>query len=118
MENNQDIFEIENATPNTVLIRLSESVVGGNQALTFTNKLEEFHSQGTKQVIIDLENVSVMNSSGLGMLVSGLSTLRKHGIKLVLVNIPEKVLKLLKMTHLDEVFTVMNTKEEALSSFS
>jgi anti-sigma B factor antagonist len=57
-----------------------------------------------------------MNSSGLGMLVSGISTLKKHNISMLLANLPEKISALLQITHLDKVFKVYPNVEVALEN--
>ncbi len=95
------------------VIKLGKSVLGGNEAFGFTSTLHELIEKEIKSVIVDLADVELINSSGLGMLVSGLSTLRKHGIPLKLASVPEKVLELLTMTHLDKVFKIFDTVETA-----
>ena len=101
---------------NIASVKLGENVLGGNDALLFTSCLNEISQKGVKFVIIDLKSVDVMNSSGLGMLVSGLSTLKKHEIEMVLVSVPHKVKNLLKMTHLDKIFKIFNNIEDAVEA--
>lgn len=95
-------------------ITLGDNIQGGNDALNFSAKLMELCQNNAKTVIIDLSNVKMMNSTGIGMLVSGLTTLKKNNASLILVNIPEKIQSLLKMTHLDQVFITYPNIEEAL----
>lgn len=90
--------------PSIAIIELGKFVLGGNEALDFVTKLEEFSKNNVRNVIVDLSVVELMNSSGLGMLVSGLRNLRKNDSKMILSGVPQKVNNLLKMTHLDEVF--------------
>ena len=103
--------------PDVVVIKLGENVQGGNEALEFSTKLHELSSGNIKYVILDLQNVKLMNSSGLGMLVGGLNTLQKNNIRMVLANMPEKIMNLLKMTHLDQVMHTFGSVEEALKNY-
>jgi anti-sigma B factor antagonist len=94
-------------------IALGEKVLGGNDAMNFSSKLHELFDKDVRCLVADLEDVELINSSGLGMLVSGLSTLRKQEIHFALANVPGKVMNLLKMTHLDKVFSIYSTVGEA-----
>lgn len=98
-----------------VVIEINENVVGGNDALAFTNILDEVLIAGYKQVIIDLSKVKIMNSSGLGMLVGGMTKLKTQSAKMIVCNIPQNVQKLLEMTNLDKVFILAADLEEANS---
>jgi anti-sigma B factor antagonist len=101
---------------NSALIELGSVVLGGNDALAFSELLNELSQKPMKSVVVDLHNVEMINSSGLGMLVGGLSNMRKKEIKLDLASVPEKVLGLLQMTHLDRVFRIFETTDEAVKS--
>ena len=109
--NNYKIFD-EN--PQFALVKLGKSVLGGNEALHFTQMLNEISTKNVKYVIVDLKQVETMNSSGMGMLVSGLTTLKKHNIEMQLVSVPSKVMYLLKMTHLNNVFKTFDSINDAL----
>ncbi|MFP4528415.1 MAG: STAS domain-containing protein [Candidatus Kapaibacterium sp.] len=97
-------------------ISLGSDVLGGNDAMNFSSKLHELYDTPAKCLIVDLRNVRLINSSGLGMLVSGLSTLRKQNMAFMLADVPDKVLNLLKMTHLDKVFQIYPNAEEAIKN--
>ncbi len=98
--------------PGTAVITLGKNVLGGNEALEFSSKLEDLCKSDVSLVAVDLSKVELMNSSGLGMLVNGLSAMKKHDKSLVLVAVPQKVDTLLKMTHLNEVFRVLGDISE------
>lgn len=102
----------------TEVLVLKEQVLGGTEAMAFSSQLREMADRGVRCVIIDMSRVEIMNSSGLGMLVSGLSTMRKFGGVIKFASVPDKVKQLLKMTHLDSVFESYSTPDEALKSFS
>ncbi|MES2765827.1 MAG: STAS domain-containing protein [Bacteroidota bacterium] len=109
---------MDNPGRSTETIVLKEQVLGGTEAMAFSAQLRELADKGVRCVIIDMSRVDIMNSSGLGMLVSGLSTMRKFGGVIKFASVPEKVQHLLKMTHLDSVFESYPTSDEAKKSFS
>ena len=96
-----------------LIIHLGEEVVGGSSALEFQNHLNEA-LDSIKLVIIDLSKVDKINSSGLGMLVAAHTTVNKVDKNLVLCSVPDKVLNLITMTHLDKVLTIVDNLETAL----
>ena len=72
---------------------------------------------GSKNVLVNLENVSTIDSSGIGELVSAYTTVTNRGGKLKLANLPPKVQDILQITQLVTVFDVFSDEEEALASF-
>ncbi len=107
-------FTVENNDP--LVVVLSGSVIGGAGALEFTRTVGDALRTGTRRVVVDLAEVPVMNSSGLGMLVSTYTTVRNSGGMFVLAGANEKILNLFKMTRLDLVFTHYPTRDEAMSA--
>jgi len=65
---------------------------------------------------VDLGRVDFIDSTGLGVLVGALNRARELGGNLQLICAQERVLKLLRITGLDQVFTVRSTLEEALAA--
>lgn len=102
-------------TPETVIVELSTSVLGGNDALIFTNVLDELTNSGSKCIIIDAGAVQLMNSTGIGMLAHAHANLTKNGFRMMIINIPEKIMKLLTMTHLDRVFKIYDNLDSAVA---
>ncbi len=98
------------------IVELPENVLGGDDAMNFTNALQEVNDKDTKYVLADLSKVKVMNSSGLGMLVGSLRLLQKRNIALVLVGVSAKVDELLKMTHLFKVFKIFDNMDDAINN--
>jgi anti-sigma B factor antagonist len=81
------------------------------------DQLHEFIGQGKKKVIIDLSKVDWMNSTGLGILISGLTTMRNSDGELKLANVTDKIQSLLTITKLITVFECYDSVEEAVQSF-
>jgi anti-sigma B factor antagonist len=99
------------------VIAFEGKVVGGPDAVSLNEKLHEFISMDKTNVIMDLGKVKFMNSSGLGMLISSLTTLRKAGGDLRIANHSEKIKELLEITQLAAVFKQYPSVEEAVKSF-
>ncbi len=109
-------FVLEKITSkdNTALLKFGIQLLGGNDALNLITKLNELASKKIKYVIADLSKVEIINSSGLGTLVSALTTLKKYEIEFLLCCVPEKVQKLLEMTHLNKIFRTFENEEKAI----
>ncbi len=103
---------------NAVVIELKGNVMGGPDAEEFSKLLHKLLDEGKKNVVVDLANVKFMNSSGLGMLISGYTTMKNGGGSLVLANATEKINSLLVITKLITIFDNYDSVEEAVKSFS
>jgi anti-sigma B factor antagonist len=102
--------------PDVVVVSFGENAIGGPDAVELAGILREGVASGASTVVFNLEAVDVMNSSGLGMLVSSLTTLKKSNTAFALAAVPEKVMALLTMTHLTTVFTIVASVDEAVSA--
>lgn len=74
--------------------------------------------KGDKKILLNLANVSHIDSSGLGELVSGYTTLHNAGGELKLFNLSDRVHELMTMTKLLTVFDVYDNESEAIERFS
>jgi len=101
-----------------VLLELSGKIMGGPDATTLNDKLHDLIETGHTRVVADLSKVNWMNSSGLGILISALTTIRNAGGDLKLACVTERIQSLLMITKLLTVFETFDTTEEAVSSFS
>jgi len=68
---------------------------------------------GCVDIVVDLDALSFIDSSGLGVLVSGLRRAKEHGGTLRLVCTNDSILKIFRITGLDKVFPLFTTVEEA-----
>jgi len=100
-----------------VVLEPKGKIMGGPDATLMYDKLHDFIKQNKKQVVIDLAEVDWMNSTGLGILISGLTTLRNNNGELKLANVTGKIESLLTITKLITVFETFNSVEEAVKSF-
>jgi anti-sigma B factor antagonist len=68
-------------------------------------------------VIINLEKVSYIDSSGIGALISSLSNLKKYQGGLKIINVYASVRKVFELTKLTSFFEIFDSEDEALASF-
>ena len=100
-----------------VILEPKGKIMGGPDASLLHDKLYEHIEKNQKKVVVNLEGVDWMNSTGLGILISGYTTLRNSGGELKLANVTEKIRSLLIITKLATVFEAFDSIEEAISSF-
>ena len=103
---------------NCVVIDFKGKVMGGPDAVKLNEKLHELIEEGKVNVVADLGKVNFMNSSGLGMLIGGLTTMRKADGDLRIANASNKIESLLVVTKLITVFKHYKTLDEAVESYS
>ena len=100
-----------------VVIELDGNVMGGPDATALNDFLHKLIADDRRKVVVDLKEVSFINSSGLGMLIGGLTTMRHSGGELKLARASKKVENLLEMTKLLKVFGLYKSVADAVASF-
>jgi len=73
-------------------------------------------SKGNYQIVVNLEKVGFLDSTGLGVLVGGLKRVRAHDGSLDLVCTQERILKIFKITGLTKVFGIHQTVDQAIAA--
>ncbi len=79
-------------------------------------KLIDLVSAGQYHLVVDMENVEFLDSTGLGVLVGGLKRVRAHEGSLRLVCTQERILKIFRITGLTKVFSIHASVEEAVAA--
>lgn len=102
---------------NSIVIEFKGNVMGGPDAVHLNEKLHELIEKEQKNVVVDLAKVKFMNSSGLGMLIGALTTMRKAGGDLRIANATDKIESLLVVTKLITVFNHFKSVDEAVESY-
>ena len=80
------------------------------------DKITELVAAGTYDLVIDMEEVEFLDSTGLGVLVGGLKKVRAHDGSLQLVCNQDRLLKIFRITGLAKVFVIHDTAEAALAA--
>jgi anti-sigma B factor antagonist len=78
-------------------------------------KLIELVNEGSFHLVVDLERVDFLDSTGLGVLVGGLKRVRNHDGSLKLVCTQEKILKIFRITGLTKVFPIYDSVDDAIA---
>ncbi len=103
----------ESRSPYTVLAVKGE--VDVYTAPRLREKLVELVSQGSLKIIVDLEGVDFLDSTGLGVLVGGLKRVRSHDGDLGLVCTQQRILKVFEITGLTKVFAIHDSVDAAVA---
>jgi anti-sigma B factor antagonist len=99
------------------VIELKGNVMGGDDTKDFNDLLHKLVGENKLNIVVDLSDVKFMNSSGLGMLIGGLTTMKKSNGSLKLARVGDKIESLLIITKLITIFESHDTVEEAVNSF-
>ena len=102
---------------NCVVITFKGNLMGGPDAEEFRETLHNLIEQDKKEVIVDLGKVKFMNSSGLGILIGGYTTMKNAGGEMVIAQADKKIESLLMVTQLVKVFNHFRTLDEAADYF-
>ena len=80
------------------------------------DKITELVAAGSHDLVVDLEAVEFLDSTGLGVLVGGLKKVRAHDGSLQLVCTQDRLLKIFRITGLAKVFAIHGSAEEAIAA--
>lgn len=89
----------------------------GEGASTFRDTVRDLASKGDRKILLNLSDVTYIDSSGIGELVSGFTTVTNHGGVLKLLGLSKRVKDLLQITKLYTVFEVFDDESTAIRSF-
>ena len=99
------------------ILDLKGKITIGSGDVALRNAVQEVLGTGATKVLINMRDVTTIDSSGIGELVSSYTTATNRGIKLKLFSLPEKVTDILTITQLITVFDVFDSEDEAVRSF-
>jgi anti-sigma B factor antagonist len=89
----------------------------GEGASAFRDLIRDLANKGGQKILLNLSEVSYIDSSGIGELVSGFTTITNHGGVLKLVGLSKRVKDLLQITKLYTVFEVFDDEAAGIRSF-
>jgi anti-sigma B factor antagonist len=108
---------VEKDSGGITVLELAGRVTLGDESHQLRTKLKELLSQGKTRLVLDLANVSYIDSAGLGTLVGGYTSAYNMGAIMKLANLTKKFHEQLHITKLVTIFDVYDTVDEALQSF-
>jgi len=100
------------------IVDISGRIVLGEESAALRNLVCDLTSKGHKKILFNLGDVSYIDSSGLGHLVSAFTSVRKQGGELKLLNLTKKVHDVMQITKLYTVFDIMDDEAAAVRSFA
>jgi|SRR5581483_7532648 len=100
-----------------IILDLKGPLTLGHGDLELRDRLPALHQSGKVNILLNLKDVSEIDSTGLGTLVFGLARLRKAGGRLALVNLNRSHLELFLLTKLAIAFEFFDDEQEAVNSF-
>jgi len=100
------------------VLDLSGRITLGEGSVTLRDAIRDLINKGQKSILLNLGDVSYLDSSGLGELVTAYTSVKNSGGELKLLNLTKKVQDLLQITKLYTVFDVKDDEASAISSFT
>ena len=100
------------------ILDLKGKITIGSGDVALRQAIQEVMGSGANKVLINMADVSTIDSSGIGELVSAYTTATNRGARLKLINLPAKVTDILTITQLITVFDVYDSEAEGVASFS
>lgn len=100
------------------IINLSGDITLGGGNIFLKQTLRSLAEQNEKKVLLNLSNVTYIDSSGLGELVAGYTAINKAGGELKLLNLTDRVKDLMMITKLLTVFDAYDDEATAVAAFN
>src|SRR6476659_1892001 len=100
------------------ILDLSGRITLGEGSVVLRDTIREVLGKGEKKILLNLGDVTYIDSSGIGELVSAFTAVRKEGGELKLLNLTKKVHDLLQITKLYTVFDIKDDEAAAIQSFT
>ena len=111
-------MNIEISTVDNISIIRPQCDIDSFNVSFLKDKFRDLVDDGCFNIIMDLEKVRFMDSAALGILVSGLKTCIQNSGTLAIINPSHNVENLFKITHLDSVFNVFPSEDDAIEGIS
>lgn len=115
--NDHDQISVEDHVGFSV-IRLRGQFTGGEETDTMQRIITSSDPERPRNIVLELERVSYVNSSFMSALLASQSNISRRGGHLVLTQMPESLQRIFTVTRLNNVFRIFLTVEEAVNSFS
>jgi anti-sigma B factor antagonist len=107
----------EKIIDDVAVLVVSREVMTGPDVAPFHDRVKALATQGVRKVVVDFSGVPWFGSPMLGALIGSVATLRKAGGDIRLAGLTERMLDILRVSHLTQVFKTMDTTEQGVASF-
>jgi len=102
---------------NIIILDLKGRITVGPEATALREKVAAIPTSGSRNLVLNLQQVDYIDSTGLGALVIVATTLRKTSGNVKLLNLNRRNIELLIMTKLATVFEIFNDEQDAVNSY-
>ena len=109
---------VEKEINGVTVLALSGRITLGEESNQLRTRIKDILGQGMKRLVLDLGNVSYIDSAGLGTLVAGYTSAQSQGASMKLANLTKRFREQLHITKLVTVFEVYDSVEGAVKSFA
>ena len=99
-----------------IVLNLSDNIASDGVAILKNFIKPYLEDQTVQTIIINLEKINFIDSSGIGLIISVFKKLLERKAKLILTNMNEKNIELFEMMHLNKILTLYETESEALKN--
>jgi len=103
---------------NVVILDLNGRITIGEEASSLRDTIRELLESGQKNILLNLADVSYIDSTGLGQFVGSYATVTSRGGQLKLLNLQKKLHELMQVTKLITVFDTHTNESAAVRSFT
>jgi anti-sigma B factor antagonist len=117
-ENNVALKMTNREVDGVSVVALDGRIVLGEESNALREKVKGLIASGKKKIILNMDNVTFIDSAGLGTLVAAHHSAKSQGAGLRLCHLGSKFQEVLQITKLMTVFDVYKTEAEAVASFS
>jgi anti-sigma B factor antagonist len=100
-----------------IVLDLSGRITLGEGSVTLRDAVHDALAKGSKRILLNLGDISYIDSSGIGELVSAFTSVKNAGGELKLLNLTRKVHDLLQITKLYTVFDIKDDEASAIAAF-
>jgi anti-sigma B factor antagonist len=107
----------ERTVDGVVVVALEGRIVLGEESNALREKVKSLLAAGNKKIVLNMDNVTYIDSSGLGTLVAAHTSARSQSASLKLCNLGTKFQEILQVTKLVTVFEVYPSEAAAIASF-
>jgi anti-sigma B factor antagonist len=99
------------------IVSITGKVTAGPAADSLRKGLLDLFAQGHKRIVVNLSEITMLDSAGLGELVSAYSSITRDGGAMKLACGNHRVASLLRLTRLDSLFDAFDDEQSAIRSF-
>ena len=108
----------ERTRDGVVILEMSGKLMGGPDADAFNEILRTLIHEGRRNFLVNLSGVNWVNSTGLGILISGYTTVKRAGGELKLLKVSDRIDNIFMVSKLYTVFESFDDEDRAIQSFA